>query len=347
MDFTHFTAGSDDAGRRLDRVLRTFLADEQLSSIYKALRKGLVKVDGKKCAGNFRVSEGSDIEIADILLKNSERKLVSRNSSDFSVSLKKITVFKNDAILILNKPYDISVQPSSAAKEMSLSSLVQADYEETHEKSSLSFKTGPLHRLDRKTTGLIAFSQNLEGAKWFSEAIRNHAIQKIYLAILEGNLTEAQIWEDKILKTENGKMKNESEVKNKIGEVKNFNFHTVTLDSENGKIAHTEVTPLSHGIFAHKGQKIPLTLAQILIKTGRTHQIRAQASRHGFPLLGDTAYNGTKIDSHRFGEDFFLHAKELLIPTENPLALPQKITAPLPESFTKFLENSHFPPYNQ
>ena len=50
MDFTEFSAGADDDGRRLDRIIRRFIATEQLSGIYKAIRKGLVKVNGRKAS---------------------------------------------------------------------------------------------------------------------------------------------------------------------------------------------------------------------------------------------------------------------------------------------------------
>ena len=329
MDFTHFTAGKDDSGRRLDKILRRFLSEESLSSLYKSLRKGLIKVSGKKCDGNFRVSEGDDIQIASFLLGEdfSEQSETSKepalSAGANSPLSKDIIVFKNESILILNKPYDIPVQPSGSSNGGSLAEIVQKDYEITHKKSSLSFRTGPLHRLDRKTTGLIVFSQNLEGAKWFSEAIKTHDIQKIYLAILEGTLTENVIWEERIQKVENGKQKMER------GFFENDVFHTVSVNSEEGKFAHTEVTPVSHGVLF--GKKV--TLARILIKTGRTHQIRSQAGFHGFPLLGDTAYGGTKIDSRRFGQDFFLHAAELHFPKNNSLGLPEKILAPVPDFF--------------
>ena len=209
MDFTHFTAGKDDSDRRLDRILRRFLSEENLSSIYKLLRKGLVKVNGKKADGNFRVSEGDDIQIADVLLSSASSESEKQGAESASPLSKNIIIFKNESILILNKPYDIPVQPSSS-KGASLAEIVQKDYELTHQKNSLSFRTGPLHRLDRKTTGLIAFSQNLEGAKWFSEKIKTHEIRKIYLAILEGKLTEKCVWEDRIQKTESGKRKVEN-----------------------------------------------------------------------------------------------------------------------------------------
>ena len=326
MNFKHFKAGMDDSGRRLDRVLRRFLSEENLSSIYKSLRKGLIKVDGKKCDGNFRVSEGSDLQIADFLLDQKET--VDRSEKTKSPLLDDITLFKNDFILILNKPYDIPVQPTNSFKGKSLAEIVQEEYQSSHEMASLSFKTGPLHRLDRKTTGLLAFSQNLQGAQWFSEKIKSHEIQKVYLALLEGNLTENQIWEEKIDK---------SEISNEQGTMRKDSgrFHTVSVNSDEGKMAHTEVTPLSNGLFLGKA----VTLARVLIKTGRTHQIRAQAGFHGFPLLGDTAYGSGKIDSKKWGQDFFLHAAELHFPSDNPLNLPEKISAPLPKAFENILNS--------
>ena len=208
MTFTHFKAGKDDSARRLDRVLRNFLDAENLSSLYKSLRKGLIKVNGKKCEGNFRLTEGDDIQIADFLLKensdknNADSEKIALTVKSPSFSLEENTILKNEYILILNKAYDIQVQPSSSSKGRSLSEIVQEDYEKSHAAFSLSFKTGPLHRLDRKTTGLIAFSQNLKGAQYFSETIKSHAIQKVYLALLEGNLQNEEIWEDFIEKNE-------------------------------------------------------------------------------------------------------------------------------------------------
>ena len=339
MDFTHFSAGTDDSERRLDKILRRFLSEEGLSSLYKSLRKGLIKVNGKKCDGSLRIKTGDDIQIASFLLQNKSNEKITPTSPSDSVSafLETITVFKNESILILNKPYDIPVQPSASSKGKSLADLVQAEYESTHEKTSLSFRTGPLHRLDRKTTGLIVFSQNAEGARWFSENIKNHLIQKSYLAVLEGNLTKKEVWEDYIEKSGSGK---EQSARSTSSE----NFHTVTVNSneKSGKAAHTEVHPVSHGIYL--GREI--TLAKILIKSGRTHQIRSQSAYHGYPLLGDTAYGGEKIESKKFGQDFFLHAHKLHFPAENSLSLPQEVTAHLPASFRDFLENSAFPHYN-
>ncbi|WP_407428172.1 pseudouridine synthase [Treponema sp.] len=329
MNFINFTAGNDDEGRRLDRVIRKFISEESLSLLYKSLRKGFIKIDGKKCTGNYRITSGNNIQIADFLLtgKNTELSETEINavSKKLISDLKKITVLKTNELLFINKPYDYTVQPVNTNDERSLSILVQREYELTHSNNSLSFKTGPLHRLDRKTTGILTFSQNLEGAKYFSQAIKLHKIQKYYIAILQGKLEEKQIWQDIITKNEN----------------QSSNFHTVSVNQEDGKESYTEVTPVSHGLY--KGTEV--TLAIFFIKTGRTHQIRSQSSFHGFPLLGDTAYNGRKINSLETGRDFFLHAYKLKFPENNPFNLPEEISSPLDKDFLKMIETSEFPAY--
>lgn len=313
MNFKHFTAGKDDSGRRLDRVLRAFLTEESLSAVYKSIRKGLIKVGGRKRGGDFRISEGDDIQIADFLLAP-PRSASEKAPPLPQFSLESHTVFRNEAVLILDKPYNVPVQPGSSSHGISLSEIVQRHHALAHTGESLSFRTGPLHRLDRKTTGLIVFSQNLEGARWFSKAMRNHSIQKTYLAVVEGHLTESMILENNIQKSAGSSDRG---------------FRTVAITGrDSGKYARTEVSPVRQGFF--EGREI--TLARIVIKTGRTHQIRIQCAHNGFPLLGDTAYGAEKVRPV-CGQDFFLHAAALHFPPENPLDIPGTITAPPPEAF--------------
>ena len=72
MDFTEFSAGADDDGRRLDRIIRRFIATEQLSGIYKAIRKGLVKVNGRKASAEQHIREKDIITIASFLLNRED-----------------------------------------------------------------------------------------------------------------------------------------------------------------------------------------------------------------------------------------------------------------------------------
>jgi 23S rRNA pseudouridine955/2504/2580 synthase len=179
----------------------------------------------------------------------------------------------------------------------SLAEAVEAAYRGRVE-PSLSFTPGPLHRLDRNTSGLLVFGKTLVGAREFSRLLREGRIIKIYWAILEGVLEGEETWEDALVR--------ENRITRIAGE------------GEGGAGALCRIRPL-----AVRGGR---TLGEIRLDTGRTHQIRAQAAGRGHPLAGDSKYGA------REGGGYFLHARQLEIPP-GPL-LPQglKLQAPAPES---------------
>ena len=316
MDFVHVTAGDDDNGRRLDKIIRRYLNEDSLSRLYSALRKGLIKVDGKKQAPDFRVSAGSDIAIAGILVSKSEPQKERTDSGHRTID-ESIVLFRNDDLLVLNKPYDISVQ-KARADDISLANMVSEDFNARHKDSgSLSFRCGPLHRLDRKTTGIIVFSQSLKGAQFFTNALQSHTVRKMYLALLEGRLESTQTWENRIQKdTSSGQ------------------FYRVTASVQpSGKAAETNACSIAPPLACGTYRGRPVTLAQVEIKTGKKHQIRAQAAAHNHPLLGDTAYGGMAISE---AQDFYLHAHRLVF-GENPHGIPREILADISTNFAKML----------
>ena len=328
MEFKEFTAGEDDNDRRLDRVIRKIAEKENLSGLYKAIRKGLVRLNGKKTDVSEHIFKGDKIRIPDFLLKNEDensslkinQKSDSKNEpektkADFQI------IFQNDDFLVINKPYDIPVHGASNSLEKSVAEFYRNNFPQ---KKSISFTPGPLHRLDRKTTGILAFSMSLTGARWFSENIANHSIRKIYSAVVQGKVLEPQCWTDYISK-EYSEEKSFQTVKVYASDEKPEN----SAGQKKSLAARTKIFPVKY--FEYK--KNPCTLVDIEIETGRTHQIRSQAAFHGFPLLGDTAYGGTKISSE---QDFFLHAKTLIFPEERLPGLPEKLEANLPFAFEKF-----------
>ena len=319
MEFDEFTAGENDSGRRLDRVLKIMLRDFEGVNIFSALRKKLILVNGRKAEASYKVNCGDKIKIASFLLEKSpESKALDDKQQEFGTnfSLDEATVFKNGSVMVINKPYGINVQPSFSS-ETSLSEIVAR---ECKKGPSLSFTPSPLHRLDRFTTGALVFSLSIDGARIFSQMMQEGLVRKTYLGIVQGLMDREFEWTDGIVEEKSSDT---------------ASFHTVRvvgLDEKASAKAVTKAFPLAAGSWNGKD----VTLVKFEIPTGRKHQIRAQSAFHGFPLLGDRAYGGTRISGH----EFYLHAVQIEFPSGNNLLLPPKIYVPLPPEFLNFLNSA-------
>ena len=347
MIFKQFTAAADDENRRLERVLRKFLADVPLGLIHKSMRSGFIKVNGLKKDASYRVQKGDVLDIADFLASGCRRTPVYDNEKEVPPSRSSSAyapftdVFANEHIRIVNKAYGVPVHGGSS-QAVPLDKLIRREYAEKaasdNEKlRSLSFVPGPLHRIDRRTTGLVAFSQSLIGAQYFSKALAERRIGKIYTALIEGTLREACVWENVIEKNgENAEWAGKAFATVKVKPLeKAEDIHIAESGRRGEKAALTEVRPLAHGKIGGKS----FTLVSVEIKTGKTHQIRAQAAFAGFPLLGDSAY-GADFFSYpdKRGQSLFLHARTLIFEKDNPLGVPEKISAPLPSFFAQLIK---------
>ena len=330
MDFIDFKTSSNDTDRRFDTLLRKFLPQMPLSLVYKNIRTGFIRLNNKKAKQETKIQVGDIINIEKRLFekfssgldstynnadKNSQSEENIKKNADF---INKITLFKNNNILILNKPYNINVQDSKNDKN-SLDKIVKSIYI----KDSLTFVPGPMHRLDKLTTGIICFSQNLQCARWFSEQITNHSIQKYYLAILEGKLLEKQEWIDYLEKDDEVSLNGMH--KSKVSS---------TSEENDGKKAITIIEPISYG----KYKNMDITFAKIFIPTGRNHQIRLQCSSRGYPILQDSLYN-SKISKEKndFEQKLYLHCYKLVFP-KNDFEIPLEVNSPIPTSFEKALK---------
>jgi 23S rRNA pseudouridine955/2504/2580 synthase len=209
-------------------------------------------------------------------------------------------LFEGAGLLILNKPPGLLVHGRESLEE-----LVRF-YLEPRLAPSLSFKPGPLHRLDRPTSGILVFSTSLEGARRFSAMMRERKLRKEYLAIVDGIIEGEETWIDCLIRRREAKK-----------------TLVPKTPSESSREAVTRVRPL-----ASAGRR---TLILAEIETGRTHQIRAQAAARGHPLSGDRKYGGSPLPG-----GFRLHARALEFSAETALpGLPRRIEAPLPEAFRR------------
>lgn len=311
--------GADDEDRRLDKVARRALKEVPLSAIHRAIRRGDIRINGQRKPPDYRCRAGDSLEYSQLSATpapepqraSSERQAPSEGlGSSLSILL------ETADLLFLNKQAGILAHDGTD----SLDAMVRA-YLSGKLPPSLSFAPGPLHRLDRNTSGVIAFSKSLSGAKAFSAALRKGFISKTYLGLLEGRIDDQQRWKD-VISRDSAFHKSFIE-----DELRPSDLNGTDSPSGGGpREALTETIPiLSDGT---------LTLAALRLRTGRTHQIRVQAAFHGHPLIGDVKYGGSRCE-----QSYYLHAACLSF--EKPLFddVPKEIFAPLPLYFLKAIQS--------
>jgi 23S rRNA pseudouridine955/2504/2580 synthase len=306
-------AAPDDAGRRLDRLLRKALPSLPLSAIHRLLRKRRVLLDGKPTDAAARVGEGATITVMLDAISPPETALAAkprqtsgaRHPAHAALTPESI-LWQGNGLLILNKPAGLPTHG-----EDSLETRVCAFLADTLP-PSLSFKSGPLHRLDTPTSGAIVFSTSLEGARYFSALIREQRVRKRYLTLLGGHLDKPARWEDALFRDKAAKR---------------------TLVVETGAAPDAKLLRAVTAVYP-LALHADCSLVMVEISTGKTHQIRAQAAFHGYPLLGDRKYGGSALAG-----GLLLHAYSLEFPA--PDGEPLVIKAPLPRAFYRYV-NARF-----
>lgn len=178
MEMKQFNAAEDDNDRRIDRVLRHLLPELPLSAVYSALRKKRILLNGAKVGPATRVRQGDTIEISSNLLDGLAEAPAKNGGGPSMPDI----LLETSAVLAVNKPAGVSVHGKNSLEK------TVASYLRPRLKKSLSFTPGPLHRLDRNTTGLLFFGKSLEGARRFSDITGSRQSGKYYIALLDGIL---------------------------------------------------------------------------------------------------------------------------------------------------------------
>ena len=246
-----FIAGRDDEGKRVDRVVRRLLGDVPLSAVFKALRTGSIRLNGRKPRPADRVREGDSLAITNITFAAASAAVDSPTDPGRplpALDLSRLLLLETEDLLFINKPRGVLTHGPGGLDEAVLAYLASV------RDQSLSFIPAPLHRLDRNTTGLVVASKSLRGARAFSSALSGRTLEKRYLAVLRGRLDRSDHWVDSLERLSKDR-------------------RTIRSTLNSHKKAVTLVEPITaNGSF---------TLADIRILTGFTHQIRAQAALQG------------------------------------------------------------------
>jgi len=280
--------GANEAGQRLDKFLRKLLKDVPLSAIFKALRKGDVRVNGKKEKEKYSLQEGDIVEIKYIQSKKEEKQnFINVDSSSLMIT------YEDENILIVEKWPGVLVHPDKSNGEPSLTDYVlsylnaKGDYLPEKE---VTFTPAPCNRLDRNTSGIVIFGKNFEALRMLNEAIREDEIEKYYYTIVKGKIKDG-LYKAYIKKNEEANISKIYE--ESIPNSKEISMKVKTIKT-NGAYSFLEINLI----------------------TGRSHQIRAHLAYLGNPLIGDSKYGDKRINSFfesKFGLNYqYLYAYKLI-----------------------------------
>lgn len=251
----------NEAGQRLDRFLRKLLKEASLSEIYKMLRKRLVKVNGRGRKEDYRLSAGDVVEVysGESL---PERDTIKKAGRDFGI------IYEDKNILIADKPSGLILHPDKDHTENTLVDQVLYYLYEKGEyvpEREVTFKPAPANRLDLNTGGVVMFAKNYSSLKELCSMIRERSLEKYYICMIKGKIEGVQEVVSYLVK---------DEVNNKASI---FREH-----QEGSKRIETRFIPIkSAGRYS---------LIEVDLVTGRSHQIRAQLSSMGHPIIGDMKY---------------------------------------------------------
>lgn len=253
---------------RLDKYITQFIENASRTKVQKAINLGNVIVNGNFVKSNYLLKPFDEIEIE---LPVPEKQDILPENIPLEI------VFEDDYLLIVNKPAGMVTHPAYKNYSGTLVNAIMFYAQQKNDSlSSLNGfeRAGIVHRLDKDTSGLLVIAKDEDTHRKLSDQFFKHTIQREYNAI---------IW---------GKLKKKSgTIESKLGRDKKDRKKVAVIneDDEGGKIAITDYEVLKEFEF--------LSLIRLVLKTGRTHQIRVHLSSIGHPVFGDETYNGRKPHS--------------------------------------------------
>ena len=300
--------GAEEAGQRVDKVLARLLPAVPFTRLFRLLRKGEVRLNGRRVAGEARVAEGDVLRVPPVRLEapptvDSPTRVSSRLVEQVNAAI----LHQDDRLLVINKPSGIAVHGGSGISSGVIEALRAARPDETLEL---------VHRLDRDTSGCLLVARKRSMLRTLHALLRDDvareageaAFDKRYLVLVRGKWELGRKRIDAPLRTDT-----------RVG-----GERTVKV-APDGKPAASEFSVVQ--FFGNLA-----TLLEVRLLTGRTHQIRVHAAYAGYPVAGDEKYGDEEFNRQLqpFGlKRLFLHAHSISF--EDPdRKVTVSVSAPLP-----------------
>ena len=278
----------DAAGTRLDRTLADLIPDSSRSFLQDLIKAGKVAIDGKVVTlPRFAVKSGMTISVIMPDIEENDT-LAVENDFDFDI------IYEDNIMLVINKPAGVAVHPGAGNPDGTIVNALLGRYPQFAELFSddeTRLRPGIVHRLDKDTSGCLVIAKTPQAMFKLSQAFAERQTKKKYLALVRGIPA-----------------KNSMEISNNIGRHP-VNRQKMAVVDRGGKLAVSSYRTIKSGTIG----KDRISLVEVAIFTGRTHQIRVHMSHIGHPVLGDTLYGGNRTTVSG-AERQMLHAWRIELP---------------------------------
>ena len=252
-----FTVPADFDGQRLDRFLTSVLDGHSRSQIQKLIADGHVSVDRREPKPNLAVREGDRVSVT---VPTVEPATMAAEALPLEI------LYQDPDLVVLNKPAGMVVHPGAGH---ATGTLVNALLHHVPDLSGIGGETRPgiVHRLDRGTSGVMVVAKNDAAHRELARQFQDREVEKEYIALVwgvvqAGRRIDAAIGRDPA------------------------NRQKMSARARRARSAVTRIT---------RAHQLPgVTLCQVAIHTGRTHQIRVHLSAIGHPIVGDALYGGVR-----------------------------------------------------
>ncbi|MBS0377622.1 MAG: RluA family pseudouridine synthase [Proteobacteria bacterium] len=300
----HIEVTPDEAGQRLDNYLQRHLNGIPRSRLYRVIRKGEVRVNGKRAGPETRLNAADKVRVPPLRLSPAPDP--GRPGPDLVARIAAAIVHEDPRLLVIDKPAGIAVHGGSGVSFGVIEALRAARPEEYLELA---------HRLDRDTSGILIVARRGAALRTLHELLREEGFEKRYLTLVRGQWDLGHKRIDAPLRTDT-----------RVG-----GERTVRV-AASGKPSVSHFRPVQ--FFGRTA-----TLMEVTLETGRTHQIRVHAQHAGHPVAGDEKYGDPEFNQamrslglHRM----FLHASSVSF--QWPEGGEFSINTPLPAELAQVLD---------
>jgi 23S rRNA pseudouridine955/2504/2580 synthase len=298
------TVGADEAGMRVDRFLEARFPGLSYSHIQRVIRKGELRVNGKRVDSKDRLEQGQAVRIPPLTREPRPARPASAAEAQTLAFLRSITLHEDADVLVLNKPMGLAVQGGSGTTRH-----IDGMLEVLRQPGPDGQRPRLVHRLDKDTAGCLLVAKTRFAAAALAKTFRSRAARKIYWALVAGV------------------------PKPKQGRISTFLAKEEREEESFMRVAEHGEEGASHAVTYYAVvETAAQRLAWLSLKpvTGRTHQLRAHLAHIGHPIVGDPKYFTKENWELPGGIQNRLHLLARRIAVPHPRGGVIDVSAPLP-----------------